>query len=177
MPRTITAALLLVFSAFLLPITANAIIVTLDDDSLEVVRPASGTAVVNFTGQIEITDGFQLVSTSSSSLWNSSGDLIAGTFPRPTFALSGNLFSVTFGSTDLGLYDRNSTLTGLAYIIFSECPIGGGFCNNTGRINYSLNILAEPRAVPEPPTLATFGMGLLAIGLAARRRRARQLRA
>ena len=177
MPRAITAALLTVFSALLLPITANAIIVTLDDNSLEVIRPASGTATANFTGQIEITDGFRLTSVTATSLWNSSGDLISGIFPRPTFLLSGNLFSVTYDSTDLGLYDRDSTISGLGYIIFSECPIGGGFCNNTGRINYSLNILAEPRAVPEPPTLATFGMGLLAIGLAARRRRARQLRA
>src|SRR5262245_40344069 len=139
MPKTITAALLLVFSAFLLPITAHAIIVTLDDNSLEVVRPASGTATANFTGQIEITDGFRLTSVTASSLWNGSGDLISGVFPRPTFLLSGNLFSLSFDSTDLGLYDRSSVLSNLAYIIFSECPIGGGFCNNTGKINYSLN--------------------------------------
>src|SRR5262245_21727451 len=171
MSRTITAALLIVVSTFLLPITANAIVVTLDDDSLEVVRPASGTATVNFTGQIQITDGFRFTSVTSSSLWNSSGDLISGVFPRPTFLLSGNLFSVTFDSTDLGLYNLDSTLASLAYIIFSECPIGGGFCNNTGRINYSLNVLAEPRPVPEPATLVLSVMGLVGLGVAARRRR------
>jgi len=48
-----------------------------------------------------------------------------------------------------------------------ECPIGGGLCNGSGPIHYSLDVVAA--AVPEPGTLALFGLGLAGLAVARRR--------
>ena len=108
-------------------------------------------------------------SAAATSLWNASGDLVEGRFPRPTFDLTGVLFTVLVGATDSGLYAFDSLLTNPAYILFAECPLGGGYCNNTGRLNYSVNVV-DSLNVPEPATLSLFGAALL-MGFAVQRRR------
>ena len=45
----------------------------------------------------------------------------------------------------------------------------GGYCNNTGRLNYSVNVV-DSLNVPEPATLSLFGAALL-MGFAVQRRR------
>jgi hypothetical protein len=102
-------------------------------------------------------------------LWNASGDLVDGTFPHPTFDLTGVLFTVLVGATDSGLYAFDVSLTNPAFTIFSECAFEGHTCNNTGRVNYSINVV-DSLNVPEPATLSLFGAALL-MGFAVHRRR------
>ena len=170
MPTTKIIATLTALAATLIaPLTSHAILVTLDNPNQTILRPTTGTTTVSFTGNIDITEGYRLTSAAASSLWTASGDLVEGRFPRPTFDLTGVLFTVLVGATDSGLYAFDSLLTNPAYILFAECPLGGGYCNNTGRLNYSVNVV-DSLNVPEPATLSLFGAALL-MGFAVQRRR------
>jgi len=163
MPTTKIIATLTALAATLIaPLTSHAILVT-------ILRPTTGTTTVSFTGNIDITEGYRLTSAAASSLWTASGDLVDGVFPRPTFDLTGVLFTVRVGATDSGLYAFDSLLTNPAYILFGECPLERGSCNNTGRLNYSINVV-DSLSVPEPATLSLFGAALL-MGFAVQRRR------
>jgi len=167
-------ALLVATSTLMMVGNANAIAISVDNTALTVVRPTSGTTQVNFTGHITISDGFEITSATSSSLWTAGGTLISSVFPDPTFNLDGILWSVTVSATDaLGLYAFDSSLSSPAFILFSECPIGGGFCNSTGRINYSVNIV-DSLPVPEPTPVILLGLGLLSLGIMHSRRRSRR---
>lgn len=159
--------LLALAAALIAPVTSQAIIVTIDNPNQTILRPTSGTATVTFTGTIDITPGFELISASVTSLWNASGDLIAGVFPDVKFGAGGVLFTVLVDSTDIGLYAYNISLVNPALFSFAECPIGGGFCNNAGG-TYSVNVV-DSLAVPEPATLTLFGAAML-FGFGLRRR-------
>lgn len=170
--RLLPAALLVLATTMLTPRPAEAIIVTLDDSSLTVVRPLTGTTRVDFTGNITLTDGFDLSLASLTPLFNESGNSLAASFfPDVPFNLSGVLFSMVVSATDaLGHYAYWVPPTSAASIAWFECPVGGGFCNSSGNLNYSVDVVAA--AVPEPSTLALFGIGGLALYTFRRRRNA-----
>ena len=75
--RAIAAGLIIVASALIAPRPAHAIVVTLDDNDLTVVRPLTGTTQVDFTGHITVTDGYELSVASLSPVFNASGDALA----------------------------------------------------------------------------------------------------
>ena len=119
------ATLTALAATLIAPLTSHAILVTLDNPNQTILRPTTGTTTVSFTGNIDITgSGHRLTSAAATSLWNASGDLVEGRFPRPTFDLTGVLFTVLVGATDSGLYAFDSLLTNPAYILFAECPLG-----------------------------------------------------
>jgi hypothetical protein len=161
------SVLLALTAAALLPATSQAIVVTLDDANPTVSRLSSGYVDVAYTGTISVTDGFELMFFGSTSVWNASGDLIAGVFGQFAYDTPGTLFTVRYDASDFGLYAYDA-FGGLASYNFAECQIGGGFCNNAGG-SFSLNIV-DPTSVPEPATITLFGAALLA-GVGLRRRR------
>lgn len=158
--RTIAAVLIVAASALSAPRSAHAIVVTLDDNDLTVVRPLTGTTRVDFTGHITVTDGYELLLASETPLFNESGASLAlSLFPSLSFPGDEVLFSLFVSATDaLGTYGFFTPPTDPAWIEWFECPIVGGFCNGSGHINYSLNVVAS--AVPEPATFGLFGLGL-----------------
>jgi hypothetical protein len=163
------ATLAALAATMIVPATSHAILVTIDNPNQTVLRPTSGFVDVNYTGSFEITDGFRLDFATTTPLFTASGDMLDSQFPHPLFGFDGVLFSVRVASTDaLGLYDRTFDPTIPATVVFSECPIAGGLCNDASVI-YSLNVV-DRLSVPEPTTLALLGAGLLA-GLGAGRRR------
>jgi hypothetical protein len=159
-----TAGLLFVSTA------ANAITLTLDDYSKTVVQPTSGVVQVDFTGTVTLTQGYESGFSASSSIWNAAGDMAYGMYANPTFNFTGVIFSLLIDATDLGLYAFDSTLLAPAYFTISECPIGGGGCNNA-TVNYSVNVVKSVTSVPEPTSLALFGIGLIGLAFSARRSR------
>jgi len=92
--------------------TAHAITFTLDDYAKIVERPATGFVDVAYTGTVTLTDGFELVSSSASSLWTAGGELGDGVFPQTTFALTGTIFTFLLGTglTYLSLRRRRASL-------------------------------------------------------------------
>ena len=147
---------------------AHAIVVTLDDPSPTVVRPATGFTEVNFTGHIDISDGFEPGSIQASTLVNEIGDQLDGQFPMPRFDtgrfnVAGVLFSVLVGANDLGLY-RFITLASRdpVFIRYFECPVGSTTGCNSSTVNYSLNVV-DRIAAPEPLSVALFAVGLLGL--------------
>jgi hypothetical protein len=173
MLRTLAAVLIVAMSTLIAPRSAHAIMVTLDNNALTVVRPSSGTLQVDFTGHIAVTDGYELALVSVSPLFNQSGDSLGlSLFPSFDFSgLDGVLFSLFVSSTDaLGNYAffDPSTPT-LAEINWFECPIGGGLCNGSGPLHYSLNVISA--AVPEPGPLALFVLSLASLIVIRRRAR------
>jgi hypothetical protein len=80
------------------------------------------------------------------------------------------IFSLLIDATDLGLYAFDSSLLSPAYFSMSECPIGGGVCTNA-TVNYSVNVVKSATSVPEPASLALFGVGLLGVAFTTRRSR------
>jgi len=147
---------------------AHAIFVTLDDNSLTVTRPLSGTTVVDFIGQVTLSTGYEAQGGALSSLWTAGGDMIDSAFPSFTHNLSGVLFSVTVSAVDgLGLYAFDSTLSSPAWVSFAECQIGGGSCNNFG-VNYSLDVVEA--TVPEPASIALVALGLVGLGFYRRKK-------
>jgi len=137
--------------------TAHAITFTLDDYAKIVERPAAGFVDVAYTGTVTLTDGFELVSSSASSLWTAGGELADGGFPQTTFALIGTIFTFRVFDTDvLGHYAYQSDLTSPARLTLSECPIEGGFCNNA-TVEYSLDIV--DKACPSRHHWPCWGRG------------------
>ncbi|HEY7643128.1 MAG TPA: hypothetical protein VH814_25595 [Steroidobacteraceae bacterium] len=175
MLRTIAAVLTVAVSGLLTVEPAHAITVTLDDSDLTVVRPLTGTKRVDFIGHMTITDGFGLALASESPVFNETGNSLAlSLFPALTFNQDGILFSLYVSATDvLGTYAWFDPLVTPASITWFECPIGGGLCNGTGQIHYSLNVIAK--AVGEPAMIAPFGLSLG--GLLATWRRKRKVNA
>jgi hypothetical protein len=154
---------------------ADAIVITLDEPSPTVVRPVTGTTEVNFTGRIEIADGFEPGTIQGSTLFNENGDRLDVGFPMPRFDsgrfnVAGVLFSVLVSATDsLGLYSfGNFELKTPVFLRYFECPIGSITGCNSSTVNYSLNIVAAA-GVPEPSMPALIGMGILALLLVTRR--------
>lgn len=64
----------------------------------------------------------------------------------------------------------NAAITSLQFTALSGACGTGLTCNNQSDYTF---VSASVRAVPEPSTLALFGLGLAAVGLAARRRKSR----
>jgi hypothetical protein len=147
--------------------TARAITLTLDDALPTVVRPDVGFVDIDFTGTISLTPGFELISSTISHLYKADGDSLNSPVLNVTFALTGVLFTMRVSSTDApGLYNLRSDLLTPARVLFGECQIGGGACNNAAS-NYGVNVVAAP----EPATTALVALGGGAVMLGGRRRR------
>jgi hypothetical protein len=154
--------------------SAQAIMITLDDPAPTVIRPTTGFTEVNFTGHIDLSDGYEPGSIQASTLVNTLGDQLDSMFPMPRFDagqfnVAGILFSVLVSAEDaLGLY-RFVDLASMSpvFIRYFECPVGSTTDCNSSTVNYSLNIV-DGVNIPEPLSLALLAVGLLALCRAVR---------
>lgn len=121
-----------------------------------------------FTDTDSISIGFtETVNTGGCPLGNPNGsvcdDLFSfnlGTFAPISFTFGGHAYQVEFG---LNNFQKSSTN-------FPACPSGNCTIWTAENVTSSLDVQARIRQVPEPATLALFGLGLLGLGFAKRRK-------
>ena len=111
----------------------------------------SAIVLSNIGGVGTFIDILDVVLTGSTGFSILSGDTAA----RLNDANLSEEFSLRFDTTGLGSGSHNANLE---------------FVTSEGSINYSLIGAVEAQAIPEPGTLALFGLGLVGLGIARRRK-------
>ncbi|MEC5385282.1 PEP-CTERM sorting domain-containing protein [Uliginosibacterium sp. H3] len=154
--------------------SANAIVLTLDDANLTVIRPLSGSASASFSGSYTLTPGFEFISLGIDIPYTAGGEGLDDSSPSTTFTPGAFVFTFTILPTDtLGLYDTYLR-GGLSMISAGECAVGGGICNNSSSIPFSITIVeggeGDGNRIPEPGSLALAFLGLGGLLIARRRR-------
>jgi len=148
------------------PMAANAIIVTFDDLNPTVERPLSGSSSVDFFATVTLGPGEVLSQGNANYACLSPFECLAFDWSSTIFSEGHEArFRATVDSTDpTGLYDSGPI--GF-YFWYTDAA---GETNYSEFVRYTVNVV-EAASVPEPGTLALFGLGLAGIG-AMRRRRA-----
>jgi hypothetical protein len=147
------------------PMAANAIIVTFDDLHLTVERPLSGSTFVDFFATVTLEPGESLIGAALSHPCLAPAECLLSTFAPTTFdeGHAARFFTMVDSTNLTGLYD---TGVGSSFFWYTDAA---GQERYTETFRYTVNVV-DATSVPEPGTLALFGLGFAGLGFARRRR-------